>query len=206
MCYKGLEILYPVLYCSIWREEITPIHKKGRRDECSNYRCISVTSTMSRVYAKLLRNIVETEYGPQEIEEQAGFRAGRSCIDHIFSLTQLNGKKVARNREAHLLFVDLSKAYDTVPIQKLWQVLENSPINNTAIKAIKQLYHQAFSRIKIGSNISETFYVTKDLRQGCCLSPTLFKIYLNEALKKWRRSCSGMGIELKNDIYCSFCR
>lgn len=112
---------------------------------------------MSRVYAKLLRNIVETEYVPQEIEEQAGFRAGRSCIDHIFSLTQLNGKKVARNREAHLLFVDLSKAYDTVPIQKLWQVLQNSPINNTAIKAIKQLYHQAFSRIKIGSNISETF-------------------------------------------------
>lgn len=187
---------------TIWKEGwITPIHKKGKRDECSNYRCISVTSTLSRVYGKLLRNIIEAEYGPQEIEEQAGFRAGRSCVDHLFSLFQLNEKKVARNREVHLLFVDLTKAYDTVPIQKLWQVLENSPINNTAIQAIRQLYNQALSRIKIGNNVSETFYVTKGLRQGCCLSPTLFKIYLNEALKKWRKSCSGMGIELNNDTH-----
>lgn len=46
--------------------------------------------------------MVEEEYGPFEIEEQRGYRAGRSCI---------------------LLFVDLAKAYYTVPIKKLWEVL-----------------------------------------------------------------------------------
>ena len=183
-----------------WKEAwITPIHKKGRKDECSNYRCISVTSTMSRLYGKLIRNIIEQEYGPYEIEEQTGFRTGRSCVDHIFSLTQINEKKVATNRDVHLLFVDLTKAYDTIPVQKLWQVLEKSPINNTVITAVKQLYDQATSRIKLGNKLSENFLVTKGLRQGCCLSPTLFKIYLNEALKRWRRACGGMGIQLNDD-------
>jgi len=76
---------------------------------------------MSRLYGKVLRNFIEEEYSPLEIEEEAGFRAGRSCLDHILSLVQLNEKKVARNRETYLLFVDLTKAYDTVPIHSCGQ-------------------------------------------------------------------------------------
>ena len=74
-----------------------------------------------------------------------------------------------------------------------------SSINNTAIRAIQQLYEQSMSRIKIGTTLSDEFEVTKGLRQGCCLSPTLFKIYLNEAFRNWRRSCSGMGVQLNVD-------
>ncbi|XP_044751717.1 uncharacterized protein LOC123311711 [Coccinella septempunctata] len=148
-----------------WKEAwITPIYKKEPRDNCENYRGISVTSTMSRLYGKVLRNIVEEEYGPQEIEQQAVFRAGRSCIDHIFSLMQLNEKKVATNREVHLLFVDLTKAYDSVPIQRLWGVLERSPIDNTILKAIKQLYDGSVSLVKVGDRQSEKFRTTKGLR------------------------------------------
>ncbi|XP_044760773.1 uncharacterized protein LOC123318222 [Coccinella septempunctata] len=184
----------------VWKEAwITPIHKKGVKSECQNYRCISVTSTFSRIYGKILRKIIEDEYDPYDIEQQSGFRAGRSCVDNIFSINQINEKKTATNREVHLLFVDLTRAYDTVPIKKLWQVLEMSPINSTAISAIKQLYGQSYSRVKLGKSLSPTFTVTKGLRQGCCLSTTLFKIYLNEALKRWRRSCHGMGIQLTDD-------
>jgi hypothetical protein len=34
--------------------------------------------------------------------------------------------------------------------------------------------------------------------QGCCISPTLFKIYIQKALEEWKRKCSGMGIPLEN--------
>jgi len=120
------------------------------------------------------RRLEEEEYSPLEIEEQAGFRAGRSCLDHIFSLVRLNEKKVARNRETYLLFVDLTKAYDTVPGQKLCQVLERSRINVTLIVSVR-LYDHSTSKIKLKNKISDSFPVTKG-----CLSSTLFKIYLND--------------------------
>ena len=46
--------------------------------------------------------------------------------------------------------------------------------------------------------ISRGFKVTKGLKQGCCVSPTLFKIYLEQALKNWKKKCGGMGIPLND--------
>ena len=85
----------------------------------------------------------------------------------------------------HLLFVDLEKAYDSVPLQNLWKALEHYNISNIIIRAIKRLYENTFSKTKIGKQLSSGFYITKELRQGCSLSPTLFKIYIySECFRK----------------------
>ena len=67
---------------------------------------------------------MEQEFFQIETEEKAGFRAGRSAIDHIFCLRQLIGIKMAVNGPLHLLFVDLEKADHSVPIKNLWKALE----------------------------------------------------------------------------------
>jgi len=103
---------------------ITSIHKKGDKRKCENYREISVTSIFSRIYGRILAKLVELEHKNMEMEEQAGFRAGRSCIDNIFCVTQMIEKKKATNRELHLLFIDLTKAYDSIPLNKLWEILD----------------------------------------------------------------------------------
>ena len=87
-------------------------------------------------------------------------------------------KKRATNRKLHLLFIDLIKAYDSVPLNKLWETLDKSTINTRLIDAIKLLYGGSSSKIKIGNLTTKDFKVTKGLRQGCSLSPSLFKIYL----------------------------
>lgn len=107
---------------------ISTIHKKGRRDDCDNYRGIAVTSLVSRIYEKLIRNRIEKEYNDMEAEEQAGFRAGRSTVDHIFCVTQIIEKEIAVDQEVHLLYVGLRKAYDIIPQNKLWEALENTNI------------------------------------------------------------------------------
>jgi hypothetical protein len=91
---------------------------------CENYRGISVTNTFSRIYGRILAELVELEYTNMEMEEQSGFRAGSSCIDNIFCITQIIEKKKATNWESHLLFIDLTKAYYSVPLNKLWETLE----------------------------------------------------------------------------------
>lgn len=78
------------------------IHKKGDMGRCENYRGITVTSTFSHLYGRVLKTFIE-EYKEREVEEQCGFRASRSCMDHIFFLTQIE-KKVPTGRELHLFF------------------------------------------------------------------------------------------------------
>jgi len=97
-----------------------------------------------------------------EMEEPSGFRAGRSCIDNILCITQMNEKKKATNRELHLLFIDLNKTYVSVPLNKLWEALDKSPINKRLIEAIKSLYKGSSSKIKIGNLIKKASKLLRD--------------------------------------------
>ena len=67
---------------------ITPVLKHGDRKSCYNYRAISVTSTFNRLLGRIVRDLRENVYSDKEAEEQAGFRAGRSCNDNTFVIKQ----------------------------------------------------------------------------------------------------------------------
>ena len=82
-----------------------------------------------------------------------------------------------------MLFVDLKKAYDSIPLSRLWETLEKTNIHNGIIKPVKNLYEGSTAQVKTKGRLSQGFEVNKGLKQGCCLSPTLFKIYLEQALK-----------------------
>jgi len=105
---------------------------------------------------------------------------------------------MAVNQPLHLLFVDLEKAYDSVPLQNLWKALEHHNISNSIIRAIKRLYENSFSKIKFGKQLSSGFHITKGLRQGCSLSPTLFKIYIQNASENWQKKCAKMVLEIQD--------
>lgn len=176
---------------------ISSIFKKGDKKNCNNYRGISVTSSLGRLYGRLLKQRIEKEM--VNIEEQSGFRAGRSCVDNTFSLRQLIEKRLERNLETHIIFIDLEKAYDSVPLCKLFEVLNNSGINKTYVKCVQDIYRKTVGMIKMGNESSPQFEITKGLKQGCCLSPTLFKIYLQGVLENWQKKCKCMGIELNGN-------
>jgi hypothetical protein len=57
----------------------------------------------------------------------------------------------------------------------------------------KNLYNGSVSKIKIGNKLSDGFPATNKLRQGFCISPTLFNIYLEQALGVWKTKCRNMG-------------
>ena len=67
----------------------------GDRKNCDNYRAISLTSTFSRLFGRIVRDLIENEYSDKETEEQAGFRAGRSCNDNTFVIKQLIEKQLS---------------------------------------------------------------------------------------------------------------
>jgi len=118
------------LITSIWKKEklpeewkesiIVPIHKKGDKTDCNNYRG---TSLLPTTY-KILSNILLSRLIPyvKEIiwDCQCGFRRNRSTIDHIFCIRQILEKKWEYNEPVHHLFIDFKRAYDSVRREVLY--------------------------------------------------------------------------------------
>jgi len=119
------------LITSIWKKEklpeeskksiIVPIHKKGDKTDCNNYR--GILSILPTIY-KLLSNTLLSRLIPDAKEiigdHQHGFRRNRWTIDNIFCIRQILEKKWEYNEEVHQHFIDFKKAYDSVRREMLY--------------------------------------------------------------------------------------
>ena len=118
----------------------------------------------------------------------------------IFVARQLIEKTLEHNDSLFILFVDLRKAYDSVPRSALWKVLQKCGIPPTMLNIIKSFHNgmQASVRVVSSTSVSSSsFSVCNGLRQGCTLAPTLFNLYFNAMVSNWRSQCPQAGVELK---------
>ena len=72
-----------------WNQGIIKIRKKGALSECSNWRGITLLSTPSKILTKVIMKLLSLSVDHKRREEKAGFRRGRGCIDHIFTLRNI---------------------------------------------------------------------------------------------------------------------
>ena len=91
-------------------------------------------------------------------------------MNYTFNLKEIIEKKASINKELYLMSVGITKAYETVPITKLWKVVEEIKINNAVIKALKKFYEGSSIKIKVGQKFSRDIGITNGLRQDCCVS------------------------------------
>ena len=162
---------------------IKPIYKqKGSCDDPNNYRGITILSCFGRLFTSVINNrLVEyfdenTTIGP----EQAGFRAGHSTVDHVFTLHCIIDFFWAKKKRLYWLFIDYEKAFDRVERAFLWQKLLDSGVDGRILTVIKDMYRKAKSCVKTGNVCSDYFCCYSGVRQGENLSPVLFAIYLND--------------------------
>ena len=110
-------------------------------------------------------------------DSQCGFRPGGSTTNQIFTLRQIFEKSWEYAKDVLACFVDLEKAYNRVPRDKLWRVLQEFGIDGHLLMAIKPLYCQ--SVVRVNGKQSKSFHVGVSLWQGCVLSPLFFIVYMN---------------------------
>ena len=101
---------------------------------------------------------------------QCGFRPGYSTMNQIFTLKQIFGKSWEYGKDLFACFVDLEKAYDRVPRDKLWKVLQEYGVNGQLLRAIKSFYYRPDVCVWVNGKQSKPFHVDVELRQGCVLS------------------------------------
>ena len=116
---------------------------------------------------------------------QCGFRPGRSTTDQVFTLKQIAEKSWEHGKDHFACFVDFEKAYDRVPWDKLWKVLQRCGVDRQLLRAIKSFYCRPEVCVRVNGKHSKPFHEGVGLRQGCVLSPLLFIVYMN-----WIDKCS----------------
>ena len=113
-------------------------------------------------------------------DAQAGFRKGRSTVDHIFTLHAAIEKQFANNAKLYVAFLDFKKAYDTVNRNILWSVLYHSGIQGKMLRNLKAMYRSVQACVMSKSEVSGYFECFQCLKQGCVASPVLFSLLINE--------------------------
>ena len=100
--------------------------------------------------------------------EQAGFRAGSSCYDHINLVSIIIEQCEEFRSDLHMIFIDFEKAFHKVNRDCIWQDLRKRSIPEKIIAIIKGTYDGAKCRVLHKGKLSEPFEVHSGVRQGCC--------------------------------------
>ena len=166
-----------------WSEGyVIPLHKKGSINEAENYRGITLLSTIGKLFTRVLNNRLgewAEMYGVL-IEAQAGFRAGMSTGDNIFVLHGLISHMLNNGHKLYCAFIDFTKAFDYIVRDNLWYKLVNLGLRGNILNIIKSMYTSVKSRVKYSNKLGNEFQCSLGVRQGECLSPLLFSLYLND--------------------------
>ena len=164
---------------------ITLYKNKGEKSDCSNYRGITLLSIAGKILARVLLNRLVPAVAELHLpESQCGFRSNRGTTDMVFVLRQLQEKCREQNKGLYVTFVDLTKAFDTVSRNGLWQILERLGCPPKFLSMVMQLHEDQRGQVRKSNDLSEPFTIFNGVKQGCVLAPTLFTIFFSMMLQR----------------------
>lgn len=190
--------LAPVL-CQLWnasfdsgqtadifkRQSIVPLFKKGNRGLPSNYRPVSLTSHLCKLFERVVRKQMTSYFEENNLisNDQHGFRAGRSCltqlIDHLDSIL----KGLESDDNIDVLFLDMSKAFDKVSHSKLLEKLAIAGIGGKLLSWLESFLVGRTQCVVVEGVTSRAEVVKSGVPQGTVLAPLLFLLYVNDMSK-----------------------
>ena len=104
-------------------------------------------------------------------------------MDLIFCLKQVQEKSIEQNMSLYVVFIDVSKAFDIVSRQGLWQVLKKYGCTEKFVSLIEALHTGMQANVAMSGSVSTDFLESNGVKQGCVLVPTVFSLYLAAVLE-----------------------
>lgn len=161
---------------------VHPIYKSGDRGSVNNYRPISVLPVISKILERLLYKKLNSFLSKNSIisDNQFGFRRGMSTEDAVSALLNCIVDRVDKHLKCIGIFIDLSKAFDTVSVPTLLNKLEAIGVRGIAYRIFESFLSDRIQCVKLGNYLSNDQPMGFGVPQGSLLSPLLFSIYVNE--------------------------
>ena len=175
---------------------ILPFPKKGDLGLAKNYRGITLTFIAAKIYNALLRNRIEPKIDNILRKNQNGFRRNRSTTSQILTIRRILEGVRAKNLQATLIFVDFTKAFDSIHRGKMEQILLAYGIPKETVAAITILYRNTKVKVRSPDGDTEYFDIVAGVLQGDTLAPYLFIICLDYVLRTSIDKIKENGFEL----------
>ena len=199
-----------IVFREVWRSETWPakwahglikaIYKAGSREDCANYRGVTLLSCVGKLLEVVLSRRLWTRSEKENAmsDEQGGFRPNRRVQDQIMILNEITTSRWEKRKPTFLCFIDVAKAYDKVDRPGLWHELWGSGVTGKAWRVLRSMYSGVKRQIVLNGELSKEFTVQLGVAQGAVLSPFLFDVYFDSLAKDVKQA--GLGVQVGDEI------
>jgi hypothetical protein len=180
----------------VWRTGVTPsqwcehrslLHYKGKASDphcLDNYRGLGIDQLVLKILSLVMneRLMIFLVATGGLCKSQGGFQRRRGCPEQIFTLAE-TVRAAAGHGPVNLAFVDIQQAYDSVLHPILWKKCIDRGIDGRFLSTLQAIYHNAVVVLEMAGERLAPMSVECGVMQGNPLSPALFNIYIDDAIR-----------------------